>query len=310
MIHQFPHAHPDELLLSLCVRYHQYAGYCSTSHTMTELFGHPRWFPTPDLPGHLGHLASELLAPRHTPEWLMTHYTLLPFYIPFQPLESREGMKRAMTTGISSAVYKYIGMTRYYRLQPETLQFCPTCCEEDTAQYGQAYWHRLHQVPGVLVCQTHKVFLESSRFPNRGGIRSQSFPPSHSAIPQTPPSPLDPENHIHGQLLRIAETAAWLLWKCRGFISIRCLQGRYQDALEDQNLIKKGRLDLETLEQRVAQHFSPQLLSCLRCELTDGGAKGWVAELLNTNGYGKHPLEHILMMNFLDIRPESLALTP
>lgn len=309
MIHQFPHAHPDELLLSLCVRYHKYAGYCSTQDTMAHLFGKPNRFPTPDLPGHLSNLASELPPPRNRPEWLMTEYTLLPLYLPFQPLRSQEGMKQAMTTGNASSVYKYIGMTRYYRLQPEKLRFCPRCCEEDTKKYTQAYWHRLHQVPGVLVCQTHRLLLQQSDFPNREGVRSRFFSINRPPFPKRTPTRLDPNNHVHRQLLRIAESAAWLLWTFRGSISMGILQRTYWDALEEQGFIAGGRLNHEELQQRMVQHYSPEIMSELGCGLEPVSKKGWVVQLLNPNGFGKHPLEHILMMNFLDIPLESVAIS-
>lgn len=37
------------------------------------------------------------------------------------------------------------------------------CLIEDTQKYGEPYWHRMHQIPGVLVCPTHGfVLLDSS----------------------------------------------------------------------------------------------------------------------------------------------------
>lgn len=29
-------------------------------------------------------------------------------------------------------------------------------------KYGETYWHRIHQVPGVNVCPKHKTLLEDS----------------------------------------------------------------------------------------------------------------------------------------------------
>ncbi len=42
------------------------------------------------------------------------------------------------------------------------LKFCPACIEEDTQKYGEPYWHRMHQVPGVLVCTIHSAILHDS----------------------------------------------------------------------------------------------------------------------------------------------------
>lgn len=310
MIHQFPQGLPDESLLSLCIRYHAYAKYCSVGHTLRELFDHPQSFPAPDLPGSLGHLASELPAPRNSTDWLLTHYTLFPFYAPFQPAESLAGMRQAMIAGSSSAMYKHIGMVRYYRLQPETLRFCPTCREDEERNYGLAYWHRLHQTPGVLVCPTHRVFLTASRVRYGGSLRRQSFQCLDTSVHRAPAIPLDLKNKAHQRLLDLAENAAWLLWDCPRPVNIQMLRQCYWDALKDRGLMVNGRVKNADLEQRFTEYFSAPLLLRLHCQVTEGGAKGWLAELLNSKGYGKHPLEHLLMMNFLHIRPESTTVSP
>lgn len=39
------------------------------------------------------------------------------------------------------------------------LRFCPKCIEYDIRVFGEPYWHRKHQVPGVTVCSIHKISL-------------------------------------------------------------------------------------------------------------------------------------------------------
>lgn len=40
-----------------------------------------------------------------------------------------------------------------------SLYYCPACVEEELARYGEPYWHRLHQLPGVDVCLAHHLEL-------------------------------------------------------------------------------------------------------------------------------------------------------
>src|SRR5258707_529671 len=49
--------------------------------------------------------------------------------------------------------------------RPEFLRRCPDCVKSDRQQYGEAYWHRLHQVPGVRICPIHDCVLEDSAVP-------------------------------------------------------------------------------------------------------------------------------------------------
>lgn len=35
------------------------------------------------------------------------------------------------------------------------LKFCPQCRDDEVAKYGESYWHRRHNLPGVFVCLDH-----------------------------------------------------------------------------------------------------------------------------------------------------------
>ena len=40
-------------------------------------------------------------------------------------------------------------------------KFCPHCLAEDRTTFGVSYWRSFHQLPGVLICEKHKVALHS-----------------------------------------------------------------------------------------------------------------------------------------------------
>ena len=42
------------------------------------------------------------------------------------------------------------------------LQFCPLCVKEDRENYGEAYWHRKHQIRNMGICTRHKCKLMES----------------------------------------------------------------------------------------------------------------------------------------------------
>lgn len=52
------------------------------------------------------------------------------------------------------------------------LKYCPLCAEEDRELYGEAYWHRKHQIRNMGVCARHKCRLENSKIPAKS---EQSF---------------------------------------------------------------------------------------------------------------------------------------
>ena len=42
------------------------------------------------------------------------------------------------------------------------LKFCPLCAVEDRQKYGEAYWHRKHQIRNISICTAHKCRLMNS----------------------------------------------------------------------------------------------------------------------------------------------------
>jgi len=44
-------------------------------------------------------------------------------------------------------------------------KYCSTCIEEDRLKFGEAYWHRVHNIPGIILCSKHNVFLSTWKIP-------------------------------------------------------------------------------------------------------------------------------------------------
>jgi hypothetical protein len=42
------------------------------------------------------------------------------------------------------------------------LKYCPLCVNEDRENYGEAYWHRTHQIRNMKVCPKHNCNLINS----------------------------------------------------------------------------------------------------------------------------------------------------
>src|SRR5205085_12524950 len=90
------------------------------------------------------------------------------------------------------------------------LRFCPLCFVEDLQKYGEAYWHRLHQAFGVLVCPVHAVALNDSIAPIFGNnwleqslATEENCPLSREQIPYS--------FEIFKKLLRLAQDIEWLM---------------------------------------------------------------------------------------------------
>lgn len=93
------------------------------------------------------------------------NYTVLPFYLVgnLSVSQRRESIIcRAISDG-ASQMNKMLGITTTHVKHAKVLRYCADCVTQDRAQYGETYWHRQHQLPGVLVCPKHGIPLQLSR---------------------------------------------------------------------------------------------------------------------------------------------------
>lgn len=45
------------------------------------------------------------------------------------------------------------------------LRYCPMCAAQDRGRYGEAFWHRAHQIPNLISCPFHGCYLLNSAAP-------------------------------------------------------------------------------------------------------------------------------------------------
>ncbi len=163
MLGSFPNPYPDELLYSVVARYHVRSGNKTFRQTHEELFETIELQPDKIiLPNNLNFLVSQLPeGSKLTVESLIKRNTLYPFFRTFlTPIEiySFKNLLREKSSNSISQAAKISDKERN-----EVLKFCPKCRVEDEQKYGEAYWHRQHQIPGMLLCLKHQVALVDSQ---------------------------------------------------------------------------------------------------------------------------------------------------
>ncbi|MBB3111780.1 hypothetical protein FHS18_003848 [Paenibacillus phyllosphaerae] len=160
-----PTPYPDELLYSVTTRYHLRSNNTSAKWTLKEVFGTDNVIPTIDLPSHLGEFAKRCMVQgKSTDHWIEKH-TLFPFYAPFLPEARTQRLRKLMKSSDGSGIHALVGITASTLETNRHLHFCPSCFDEDINQYGEPYWHRVHQLSGCLVCPKHRKVLEQITYP-------------------------------------------------------------------------------------------------------------------------------------------------
>jgi hypothetical protein len=304
MIGFFPDPYPDELLYSVCARYHQRAMYRSRAATARDLFGNEGAKIAIDLPGRVRRLIT-VLPPGHgySEERLIDEHTLLPFYAPFAPPERLLQLRQDMAGDEQGgAIHGRIGiLTSKIRL--ESLRFCPLCVEEDRGRYGETYWHRLPQVPGVMACPRHAVWIEQSSQPlfQLGGRKIVAV--ANQVVPAAAARFLDPQLRDHHTHLQIARDVDWLLNHHGGTNRLNELQGRYLELLIDCCLATyAGVIWMRRLQTEFLDFYSAQFLDELCCGLDRRG--NWLTRMVRASRSAQHPIQHLLLMRFLGYSAE------
>ena len=201
MISFFPDIYPDELVYSVLSRCYEKSGFLSYTNAAQEMFKNRFEHPKPEfLNAYTGQLKDRLTCTMTAKELICAH-TMFPYFARFLPCERRKDAMKAMQRQSPDIIDK-LGYSVKRGLEKKYLRYCPLCAENDRAKYGEAYWHRKHQLFGVSICPEHRVFLIESP----AEISSKSSPGFFSA--EECISELEPVECQNDLQIRLAEYVA------------------------------------------------------------------------------------------------------
>lgn len=148
MIAFLPKPYPDELLYSILSRYYVRSGYMSYAAAKQAIFADSRKCVSVDF---INRSAAEVLQKFIPIKQIISKHTMFPYYCRFEH-------KRTVLSDFRMLPPKsVIPVNKVFRLR-----YCPLCADYDRSQYGEAYWHRIHQINDIRICNAHKCLLEST----------------------------------------------------------------------------------------------------------------------------------------------------
>lgn len=302
MIVAFLDLHPGELLYSGYARYAYRLRYPNLKNVTNELFGTPHIIASVPFASHLQYfVAHQSVENRFTTDSLIAEHTLLPFYAPFLPPDRIQQLHMDMCGTNGPGIYMRIGLMASIVPSPEYLQYCPECAKEDQTRFGEMYWHRQHQVPGVFICHIHSVWLEQSNVRVHDRKTRHQFIAAEAALrPLRFPREIDTSSRLCDTLLFIANGTAWLLQQQELSPGLAFLHHAYKRALIRRDLATySGRVRMAELQEAFASYYSDDVLSYLHCHLNRQSPDNWLARLVRKPDGSQHPLQHLLLMQFL-----------
>lgn len=295
-----PPPQPDELLYSILARYRARSASMSPKAMLRILFGSSTASAVLDLPCNIGAFCHVL--PYGAPfdeDYFIWHHTLFPLYQPFVSEEQASLTYGEMLGKDGRSIAARLGVMASSIRTNVFIKFCPACFHEEIYRYGEAYWHRLHQIAGVLVCPTHQALLQDS------GVKVHEFN-KHEFHPASPLvcNPLSQQENMSNQtfcdLLDLASDVEWLLnnrlpqrdlaWYREAYIRLLISAG-----LATQN----GRVDQRSMHEEILKRYSYEFLQLVQSPVSYDDKTNWLMSLVRKPRHATHPIRHLLFMRFL-----------
>lgn len=153
---------PDMTLYSLSACAHRMMGHSSGRTTSLELFGTPTAGLHHDFPSNLQEFCRRTDGRYGAPISLARKATCLPYFVRFRPTAIADDLAGIMCSSNADRLKFSLGLHASPTGASFPLRACALCMVNDEKEYGVAYWHRCHQLPGVYRCRIHNAPLQES----------------------------------------------------------------------------------------------------------------------------------------------------
>lgn len=153
---------PDELLGSVWLRTVRRTGL--PAHAVARAITGRKWAPGFFQVAHVFDLAPLL---RMDPMALLWGHSVFPYATAyFEQSVFDAALQAALASGIAA-----VGMGAVTQSVSDLVPFrryCAACTREDRHRWGESYWHRAHNLPGVLLCLRHGTVLRQTDWRTTG----------------------------------------------------------------------------------------------------------------------------------------------
>jgi hypothetical protein len=298
VLHWFPTPYPDELLYSILARYHVWSGNTSPKLTTEELFGKRTVRSVWDLPANLNVLLNKLGSYWDADQLIFNH-TMYPYYATFLLPNQAKLVKESMLDNKGGTIHTRTGIAASNVKLKTNLWACGDCIKEDMDTYGETYWRRVHQSPGVFFCPKHENVLEETNV----AVKAQNQHEFIVAAPDVERVKINldelTKDEVH-LLIKVAKATEILLNNTNLQPTDNTIRLKYLDLLKQNGYASvNGLVKRDRLYQSFGSKFSERILELLQSPVLFEESN-WLTMIFQKHRKSFHPLRHLLVMMFLE----------
>lgn len=156
-----PSIYPDELVYSWFCRYYVHSGYTASRTALEDLLYNRHCNPSKEFIGHLNPTMEQVIKNMYPIDKLVLEHTMFPQYARFIECTNKKDALYRLGNDFCDAHLLFTILPRSE--DDKYLKYCPVCASADRGQYGEAYWHRTHQIRNMDLCIKHRCKLINSK---------------------------------------------------------------------------------------------------------------------------------------------------
>lgn len=308
----FPTPYPDELLYSVCARYHVRSGNISYKRTLDDIFENRGLTASVLLPSGIGSLVKSINnAGTFNEQKVIYKHTMFLFFTAFHSEEKSQQIYQSMCSDDGKSIYVRAGINASGVPQNKYLRFCPKCMKEDKEKYGEHYWHRSHQIPGIHCCLKHLSLLYNS------AVRTVPDNKHRFHIPTSNNCIVAKESYVFNGVKKKTITAYLdIVKKLAPYIELlmnelfpkhdlQWFDHKYRSKLVEMNMAYyTGRVKQKTWREYFSSFYDNEVLQLFFSSLSNEG--DWLSMIVQKNRKSFHPIRHLLVMSALGLSLENV----
>lgn len=287
MLGYFPQPFKNETIYSIAARYASHMGILSKRKAIKDTFNITKPNIYEDYIAQINTLVSKInhFSNEYTEEYFLKNHTIFPLYAPF--------MNENSVTSRSLDIYVK-SRKRFTWDIPEKDQFfyCSDCVKEELEDYGECFWNRIFQIPGVMVCSRHKKFLYKTNINIKKNPLNKFIMPDHDMNLE-----VGLENKTFQFLLEITRNVEYFFTHKVDAISYKNLYEKYYEYMKICGIGSKLSQIKDKLAGLILSRFNEETLDVLN---SNPLKNDWLSHLSVERLKNIHPIRHILLMMTLN----------